>query len=183
MNGLALSVSMFALTAGGDERVDLRPAVTTLLKALAYDTNFDTRGKGPLTVLVLSDPDHADSRTALFGAVKDLNLKIMKRPVKFVTAEVKDEAALQTAIDAQKVQVLLLAPTTSAPVTKAASEAMQDSQIYALALDGPTVENRFIPLGVESVGDKLKLVVNQKACAAVGARFEPAMLKLARVIE
>jgi hypothetical protein len=179
----ALLIGLLAASAASaDDKVDAKAAVPMLLKALAYDTNFDARGWGVMSVLIVSDPDHGDARSAVLDAVKDADVKVKNRAVKFATAEVKDEASLQAAIDRTKCGVVVLTPGTTADVVKAVSEIVQDNQIYAIALDGPTVE-KFIPLGAESVSGKLRIVVNEKAAAAVGAKFEPSMLKVARVIQ
>jgi hypothetical protein len=173
---------LVASSAYADDKVDPKAAIPMLLKALAYDTNFDARGWGVMSVLIVSDPEHGDVRSSVLDSVKDGDVKVKNRAVKFASAEVRDEASLQAAIDKTKCGVVVLTPGTSAEVVKAVSEIVQDNQIYAIALDGPTVE-KFIPLGAESVGGKLRIVVNEKAAAAVGARFEPSMLKVARVIQ
>ncbi len=178
---VALGLSLVSTSALAQE-VDAKAAVPMLLKALAYDTNFDARGWGQLSVLIVSDPEHSQARGVVLDAVKGSDVKVKNRAVKFAAAEVKDEASLQAEIDKTKCGVVLIAPGTSAAVVKAVSEVIQDNQIYALGLDGPTVE-AFIPLGAESAGGKLRLVVNEKAATAVGARFESSMLKLARVIQ
>ncbi len=168
--------------AHAEDKVDAKAAVPMLLKALAYDTNFDARGWGVMSVLIVSDPEHSDARTGVLDSVKDADVKVKNRAVKFAASDVKDEATLQAAIDRTKCGVVVITPGTSAEVVKAVSEIVQDNQIYAIALDGPTVD-KFIPLGAESVGGKLRIVVNEKAAAAVGAKFEPSMLKVARVIQ
>ncbi len=178
----SITALALASSAAAQEKVDPKAALPMLLKALAYDTNFDARGWGVMSVLIVSDADHADARTAVLDAVKDAEVKVKNRGVKFATAEIKDEASLQAEIDRTKCGVVVIAPGTSAAVVKAVSEVMQDNQIYAIGLDAATVEH-FIPLGAESNGGKLRIVVNDKAAAAVGARFESSMLRLARVVQ
>jgi hypothetical protein len=171
-----------ATSALAQEKVDPKAAVPMLLKALAYDTNFDSRGWGQMSVLIVSDADHNDARSAVLDAVKGLDVKVKNRPVRFASAEVKDETTLQGEIDKSKAGVVLIAPGTGPVVVKAVSEVMQDNQIYAVGLDASTVEH-FIPLAAEVNGGRLRLVVNDKAATAVGARFESAMLRLARVVQ
>ena len=182
MHRFALICLLLAGPALADDKVDPKAALPMLLKALAYDANFDARGWGQMSVLIVSDPDHGDSRGQVLDAVKDAEVKVKNRAVKFASAEIKDEASLQAAIDKSKCGVVVIAPGTTPEVVKAVSEVIQDNQIYGVALDGPTVE-RFIPIGAESNGGKLRIVVNEKAASAVGARFESSMLKLARVIQ
>lgn len=173
---------LLAGSAHAEDKVDAKAAVPMLLKALAYDTNFDARGWGQMSVLIISDAEHASDRGSVLDAVKDADVKVRNRAVRYAAAEVKDEPSLQAAIDKVKCGVVVITPGTSDAVVKAVSEIVQDNQIYAIALDGATVE-KFIPLGAESVGGKLRIVVNEKAAAAVGAKFEPSMLKVARVIQ
>ncbi len=168
------------LAFGADEpAIDFKAAVPAVLRVLPYDTNFEARGNGPFVVLVVS----ADAVTAqAASAIKDAPApELKKRPVKFVTTTYSGEVALQTAIDSTKASALLAAPGLSPPVIKAMWEVAQDNQLYALALDEPTVESMF-PLGVKMEDGKPKIIINEKSSKAVGARFETVVLKLARVI-
>lgn len=177
-----LALALLSSAARADE-LDVKVAVPALLKVLTYDVNFDTRGTGDFVILVVGDAAVADKRKAI---AKDLEavagLKLKTRPVKFVSAELKDEAALQADIDKVKAAAVLVVPGTAPAGAKAVSEVAQDNQIYALALD-PAMVEQGLPVGVTMNGSKAQIVINEKAAKGVGARFESSVLKLARVIQ
>lgn len=162
--------------------VDARAAVPVLLKTLSYDTNFDSRGAGDFTVLVVSPASLAKARAQLVADLKDAGLKLKTRPVKFVTVDWKDEASLQAEIDRTKAGALLPLAEVPMPIVKSLWDVAQDNQIYAVALAEPMVE-QLLPVGVTQAGDHLQVVINEKASAAVGARFETAVLRTAKVLK
>lgn len=174
----ALLLSTFAFGADAPS-LDYKAAVPAVLRVLPYDTNFEARGNGPFVVLVVS----ANPATAQAAAtIKDTSVsELKKRPVKFVTTTYSGEAALQTAIDSTRASALLAPPGLDGATLKAMWEVAQDNQLYALALDAPTVESMF-PLGVTMEEGKPRIIINEKSSKAVGARFETVVLKLARVI-
>ncbi len=162
--------------------VDARAAVPVLLKTLSYDTNFDARGAGEFTVLVLAPASLSKERERLMTQLKDAGLKLKSRPVKFVSADWKDEATLQSDIDRNKAAALLPIPELPMPMVRALWEVAQDNQLYAVALTEQMVE-QVLPVGVTQAGERLQIVINEKASTAVGARFETAVLRTARVLK
>ncbi|MBK7860548.1 MAG: hypothetical protein IPJ65_18485 [Archangiaceae bacterium] len=102
--------------------------------------------------------------------------------MKYVSVDLKDEAALQADIDRTKAAALLAQPGTSANGVKTISELSQDNQLYALALEAAMVEQA-LPVGVTLSAGKPQIVINERAAKGVGARFETSVLKLARVIQ
>jgi hypothetical protein len=164
--------------------IDVKAAVPALLKVLAYDVNFDARGVGEFVILVAgeADKERAERRRSLMKELDTLSVKIKARSVKFVAAELKDEAGLQADIDKVHASAVLAVPGTSPAGVKTISEVSQDNQIYALALEVAMVEQA-LPLGVTMNGSKPQIVINEKASKGVGARFQTTVLKLARVIQ
>jgi hypothetical protein len=163
------------------EEPDLKAAVPVLLKVLTYDVNFDSRGVGEFVILVAGD--NAARRAALLKELEGVSVtKVKNRQVRYVGAELKDEAALQAEIDRSRASAVLAVPGTAAAGVKTISEVCQDNQLYALALEAAMVEQA-LPVGVTVSGGKPQIVINEKAARNVGARFETSVLKLARVIQ
>ncbi|MBL8952921.1 MAG: hypothetical protein JNK82_19245 [Myxococcaceae bacterium] len=172
-------------TASAEEQgIDVKSAVPALLKVLTYDVNFDARGVGEFVILVAGEPDKekAERRRGLMKELETLNVKIKARSVRFVAAELRDEAALQGEVDKTHASAVLAMPGTSPAGVTTISEVSQDNQIYALALEVAMVEQA-LPLGVTMNGTRPQIVINEKASKGVGARFETTVLKLARVIQ
>lgn len=190
VRGLLSVVLAFALLAGAvpsyalaQNTVDVKAAVPLLLKVLTYDVNFDARGIGPFTILVVGAPAQAKDRDKLVADLNELQgNKVKSRPVKFVGAEFQNEGQLQSEIDKSHASALLAQPGMPVPMVKQIWEVTQDNQLYALALEAALVE-QVLPIGVTMSGDKAQIVINEKASRAVGVRFETSVLRLARVIQ
>ncbi len=164
------------------EEADPTHALPVLLKVLTYDVNFDLRGAGDFVVLVVGEPGQAHKRDELLATLRGLSVTtVKKRPLKFAAAELKGESSLQADIDRTKASALLALPGLSSAGLTALSEVAQDNQLYTLSLEHETVE-KVVAVGVSQVGGRLQIVINQRAARAIGARFDPALLKLARVI-
>jgi len=181
----AAAVLTCALLAAGWARadIDFGTALPALIKILAYDVNFDARGVGPFTVLVVNEPSQAKQRDELVTALKALAaLKIKTRPVAWVSYEYRDEAGLQAEIDRSHAAALLVVPGMTMPVVKSVWDVAQDNQLYALALEAQMVE-QLLPVGVTMSGDKPQIIINEKSAKAVGVRFDTAVLRVARVVQ
>lgn len=170
-------------TASADPPADVKTAMPMLLKVLTYDVNFDSRGVGDFTVLVVSEPGQGARRDQLIDALKELPAqKVKARPLKVAIAEFKDEPALQIEIDKTRASALLVVPGISIPSLKHIWEVAQDNQAYVLALEASMVEFG-LPVGVQLTGGKPQILINEKGAKSIGAKFETAILKLARVIQ
>lgn len=162
---------------------DAKIAMPMLLKALTYDVNFDARGVGDFTILVVGEAGQGEQRIQLMEALKDMgSQKLKSRPLKYATTEFKDESALQAEIDRSKASALLIVPGTSPATLKHAWEVAQDNQAYVIALEASMVEFG-LPIGVQITGGKPQILINEKGAKSVGAKFETAILKLAKVIQ
>jgi len=163
--------------------VDVSAAMPVLLKVLTYDQNFDARGAGTFTLLVVSDPSGASARDSVIANLKNMPVtRVKNRPVAYVGVDYRDENQLQNDIDKHHPAALLALPGTSMESVKHLWDVAQDNQLYALALDEAMVE-KVLPLGVTMVGGKPQIIINEKASKAVGVRFETSVLRLARVIQ
>jgi hypothetical protein len=178
-----LVVALGGLARADDLPGDAKIAMPMLLKALTYDVNFDARGLGDFTVLVIGDATQADKRSQLIAALKDLpSQKVKARPLKYAVAEFKDEAALQAELERTKASALLIVPGAAPATVKHVWEVAQDNQTYVMALEASMVESG-LPLGVQVTGGKPQIVINEKGAKSIGAKFETGILKLARVIQ
>ena len=162
---------------------DVKTSMPMLLKVLTYDLNFDARGLGDFTLLVVSDPGQSEKRSTLLEGLKEMSIqKVKTRTLKYVVTEFKDEPSLQAEIDKTHASALLVVPGASTATVKHVWEVAQDNQTYALALEASMVELA-LPVGVQINSGKPQIVINEKAAKSVGAKFESAVLKLARVIQ
>lgn len=180
----ALIVALSSAPAvAGELSDDVQASMPLLLKVLTYDVNFDARGLGDFTVLVIGDPTAPEKREATFKALKDLPAqKVKTRPLKFATTEFKDESALQAEIDKTRASALLVVTGVPMPVVKHVWEVAQDNQTYVLAFDTAMIEFG-LPVGVQTGAGKPQILINEKGAKSVGAKFETTILKLARVIQ
>lgn len=172
-----------AATAATANDSDPRTSVPLLLKIMGYDLNFEAKVSRECVILVASEPDQAAARGKLLEALKELSKPVVKnRPVRFLAAEFRDEGTLDNEIQKANAKAILVVPGVSAAGVKAVSEVSQDNQIYTLALDPGMVQGA-LAIGVESAGGRAQIVINDKASKALGIRFEPSVLKLAKVIQ
>ena len=89
---LLVVLACSGLARASDFAEDAKIAMPMLLKALTYDVNFDARGLGDFTVLVVGDPSQPEKRDLLMGALKDLSSqKVKNRPLKYTYTDFKDE--------------------------------------------------------------------------------------------
>ena len=178
-----LSVLFVTQAQAADFADDVKTSMPMLLKVLTYDLNFDARGLGDFTVLVVSDPNQIEKRNTVIEGLKAMpNQKVKTRPLKYAVTEFKDEATLQAELERTHASALLVVPGASTASVKHIWEVAQDNQTYALALDAAMVELA-LPVGVQINSGKPQIVINEKAAKSVGAKFESAVLKLARVIQ
>ena len=154
-----------------------------LLKALTYNVNFDARGVGDFTVLVVGDAAQVEKRDLLIAGLKDMpSQKVKSRPLKYAVTEFKDEPTLQAEIDRTRASALLIVPGASLNTLKHVWEVAQDNQAYVIALEASMVEFG-LPIGVQVTGGKPQILINEKGAKSIGAKFETAILKLAKIIQ
>ncbi|MBI3184243.1 MAG: DUF4154 domain-containing protein [Myxococcales bacterium] len=176
-------LALLSLPAFGQDAPDPKIAMPILLKVLTYDVNFEARGRGEFVVLVASENGQQAEREKLLGVLTGLSVATIKnRPLKFVGTEFRDEGSLQSEIDRHKASAVLAVPGLSEKALNAVSEVSQDNQIYTLSLDRSMVE-KALAVGVTQAGGRPQILINEKASRAVGAKFESAVLKLAKVIQ
>jgi hypothetical protein len=183
---LAILIAALVCVEGAASAQDIpdpKVAVPILLKVITYDKAFSGRGAGDFVLLVVSEPGQANTREEVLTTLRTLKLSaVQNRPLRFVTAEFKDESSLAAKLDAVKPSALLAIPGISSPGVQLISEAAQKRQIYSLALDASMVE-RNLALGVVAREGKPQIVINVAAAKAVGANFETAVLKIAKMVQ
>ncbi len=162
---------------------DPKVALPILLKVITYDRNFAARGSGEFLVLVVSEPAQAPAREEVLSLLRTLKLTtVQSRPLRFASAEFKDEASLAARLNGARPAAILAAPGISAPGVQLLADAARKLQLYSLALDVSMVE-RSLALGVVAREGKPQIVINLTAAKAVGASFESAVLKFARLVQ
>jgi hypothetical protein len=158
-------------------------AIPILLKVLTYDETFDSRGSGPFTVAVASEPGQEAARAELTDELKTLTVTSIKnRPLKFVPIEFKDEKSLSSELTRSSADAILAVPGLSSSGVKTLSMVAEKAKRYSLALDASMVEQA-LSVGVTTDGGKPQIVINDRASKAVGAKFDVAVLRLARVVK
>jgi hypothetical protein len=158
-------------------------AMPILLKVLTYDETFDSRGTGPFTVAVTCEPGQEGVRDALVEELKSLTVTSIKnRPLKFVAVEFKDEKSLSADLTRTGADAILATPGLSPAGVKAVSAAAEKAKRYSLAFDAAMVEQA-LSVGVTTEGGRPQIVINDRASKAVGAKFDVAVLKLARIVK
>lgn len=161
---------------------ETRETMGILLRVLTYDLNFESRGRGDFVVLLASEAGQRAERQKLLSALASFSTPSIKnRPLKFVGAEFKDEPSLQAEIDRHRASALLAVPGLSSQGLAQLSEVSQDNQLYTLSFERSTVE-KSLAVGVTHFQGKPQILINKKASRAVGAKFEAAVLRLAKVI-
>jgi len=158
-------------------------AMPILLKVLTYDETFDSRGSGPFTVAVANEPGQEAARDNLLEELKALTVTSIKnRPLKFVPIEFKDERGLGAELTRTSADAILAVPGLSQTGVKAVSAVAEKAKRYSLALNSAMVEQA-LSVGVSTEGGKPQIVINDRASKAVGAKFDVAVLRLARVVK
>src|SRR4051812_42279809 len=98
-----------------------------LLKVLTYDLNFDARGLGDFTVLVVADPSQTEKRNTLLEGLKGMpSQKVKPRTLKYAVIDFKDEPGLQAELDKTHASALLVVPGASPATVKHVWEVAQD---------------------------------------------------------
>ncbi len=159
-------------------------AVPLMLKSLTFDRNFAARGQlGAFVILVPAEAPRESARNALIDSLRRLGeLKAGRRPVTLVPVELKDEAALDAAVQQHRAGAILAVPGTTPAGVKAIAEVSMDNQIYSLGLE-EGMADQGMALCIAEHDGHLQPVVNVTAAQAVGAVFELSLLKLARLVK
>lgn len=175
-----LLFALLSFRAGAE--ADAKTVVPVLLRVLTHDVNFDSRGAGPFVVLIVGQPKATADAAALAKELDGTDVPPLKtRKVKFASADLRDEAALQAEIDKTKAAAVVVLPGINGAGLTAVWDVCQDNQLYVLAVDSKMVDT--LPLALEIVGDKKQILINGKSAKAVGVRFDAAILEVARVIQ
>jgi TonB family protein len=168
--------------AQSDPPLDPKVSLPILLKVLTYDASFAQRVNKQFVVLIPSSAPLGSARDELLARVKGLGLDaIQNRPLVFLGADFTDAISLKARVADSGAGALLALPDSGPAEVAAIAEVAQASHIYALALDARMVESG-LQLAVASKNGKPQVVINTQAAVGIGARFDPSILKLARLI-
>lgn len=167
---------------GSGEPVPAKLALLVMLKVLTYDKNLAARGEGDFVVYVAVEPGQEPARREVEQAAAELRGAALRaRPVKFVYGEVGTAEALGKQLQAHRAQALLVLQGLSAPGLAAVTRVAGESRVYTLSLD-PLLVERSVAVGVTNDAGRPKILLNLSAARLMNATFEPAVLKLARII-
>lgn len=168
--------------AGADEPVPAKLALLVMLKVLTYDRNLAARGEGDFVVYVAVEPGQESARKELERAVEELRGAALRaRPVRFVYGPVGTAEELGKQLVAHQAQAVLALAGLSDAGLAALAQAAGELKLYTLSLD-PSLVERSVAVGVTNDGGRPKILLNLSASRRMNATFEPAVLKLARII-
>jgi TonB family protein len=171
-----------AARAQSDAPLDPKVSLPILLKVLTYDASFAQRASKQFVVLIPSSAALASARGEMLERVKSLGLDaIQNRPLVFVGADFTDAPSLKARVADAKAGALLALPESGPAEVGAMAEVAQSLRIYTLALD-PRLVEKGMQLAVATKEGKPQVVINTQAAVGIGARFDPSILKLARLV-
>jgi len=179
---LAAAVTAPILSAAGAESSKKRNAAI-LARVLSYELTLDDRaGKSVGVAVVYKRGDPASERNASdwFDALNELSSVRIKDKPFFVLKVAYVPSDLVAAIDAQGVDVLLVADGLNAEVDAVARLAR--SKHVLSASNDPAHVERDLTVCVVEQDDKLKVVINLQSAQREGIRFSSNLLKVAKLI-
>jgi hypothetical protein len=170
-----------------DEPVPAKLAMMVMLRVLTYDKNFSSHGSGDFLILVAHEPGQETALKNAMAASAELKdaamqAKPSRRSIRFVTSEFRGPAGLKEAAQKEKANALLVLPGLSAEGLDAAVQVARELQLYSITLEPAYVE-KGVGVGVVGTGGKPVIVLNMATARALNAAFEPAVLRLARIVQ
>ncbi|MBN2195527.1 MAG: YfiR family protein [Polyangiaceae bacterium] len=175
-------LSLWAIAAPTLVPPPLRSAI--IVKSAAYERGFAERsGKAVLAVVIGTTNETSEDGKVMMAALQKIleKTKIAERPTQVVqVTRESDPAKTAEKIRAVDAEIVYL----SAGLEGIAGEIpTQDDgrRIIVVCSHGSQVE-RGCALGVELDGNSPRLVLNLKRASEVGLRFQPDLLRLARVV-
>jgi hypothetical protein len=154
-----------------------------LLRAVGYEKGFSERSGAAVVAVVVkgSDASKGDGQ-AMAAALAALGkkTKVAERPIKVVTIAHSSASETAAKLKGTKAEFVYLAQEAEGLAKDIPASEGGIRRIVACS-HGSHVKTNCV-LGVELNRDKPRLVVNLKRANAVGLRFQPELLRLARVV-
>jgi hypothetical protein len=154
-----------------------------LLRAVGYEKGFSERSGAAVVAVVVKGSDASQSNgKAVAGALVALGkkIKVAERPIKVVTITHSSASETAAKLKGAKAEFVYLAHEAEGLAKDVPASEGGIRRIVACS-HGSHVRANCV-LGVELNRDKQRLVVNLKRANAVGLRFQPELLRLARVV-
>lgn len=183
ISAVAIATAAPAFALGQDEKVPPKLALLVMLKVLTYDKNLAARGEGDFVVLVAHEAGQDAARREALTATEELRGATLRtRTVRFRFVAFSNEASLRAAVTEHKAEALLLLPGLSSEGLATAASVAGSLRLYSLSLD-PSFVERSLAVGVTNHAGRPQIVLNLGAARLANASFEPAVLKLARIVQ
>ena len=152
-----------------------------MLKVLTYDSTFDKRGgDGEFLVLVPFTYPQSASALELSAAGAELTTRsIQGRRLHF---EPQPAADLEAQLVARRPAALLIPADTPLEQARVFAAAAERRKIYTMSLDEGLVKAG-LTVGVALNNGKPQVIINATAAKAIGADFNSAVMRVARVYQ
>jgi hypothetical protein len=161
--------------------VPLRSAI--ILKSVGYERGFASRGgDAVLAVVAASSGSSAEDGRQVAALLTKLlaSNKVASRKVRVVQVTHESATATVSELARQRAEVVYIGSGLESIIKDVPVRAGNVSRILVCA-QGADVGTG-CTLGVELAGDKPRLVLDLKQANRAGLRFQPAFLKLARIV-
>lgn len=158
--------------------------VALLLKVLTYDRSFQYKAKSGVSIGVLytaSDAGSVKAKDDIAKALSQLAGRTIKNvPITFSTIEVKDQASVEKAVRANKVNVFYIAPGNAASL----DNILKMSRNFGIttATGVPEYVAQGVAIGIGKKQDKPDILINLPSSRKEGSEFDASLLRIANVI-
>jgi hypothetical protein len=161
---------------------ELRGAI--VLRTLGYESGFASRtGKAVFAVIGEEAGESAEDANAMAAVLTRLAAKtrVARRPAAVVRLTYSSKEKLQEALRESGAEVVYVARGLSSVLPDI--PAREGSLVRIVVCSDGDVVKRGCALAVGLAGGKPELLLNVKHANAVGLRFDPQLLRLARIVD
>ena len=153
-----------------------------ILKILTYDRNLDARSPTELRIGVVVAPNDPSSvRAEIAGGFQALaNTTVKGRRLRAVTLEYGSEAQLESAVRAEQVAVLYVAPGNGANIE--ALVRVSRAQRVVTTTGVPDYVPLGIAVGIGMQQDRPQILINLAASRSAGSEFDASLLRVVRIV-
>ncbi len=178
-----LAVTSLSRSSSAEEPVPPSLRAAILLRAVGYENGFATRSGEAVVAVVAgtSETSQSDGKTVAANlAALGKKTKVADRPIKVVLITHSSASDTAAKLKSTKAEFVYLADEIDT-VAKDIPTTEDGVRRIVSCSDGASVAGSCV-LGVELNEGKPRLVVNLKQSNAIGLRFQPELLRLARVV-